>query len=160
MGAICLLALDLTPQVVSPFWILYIFCGLTDILDGYLARRLHAVTEKGALLDSFADIAFVFCSAFKLVPFLILPSWLWVWVCIIVGIKITNQILAWVLYRKWMLPHTLANKLTGLFLFICIPLFVCFGQFLPLLFTSALATIAAVHEGYCIGIAKHASSPF
>ena len=34
-------------------------CGISDIADGWLARRLKCVTKKGALLDSLADICFV-----------------------------------------------------------------------------------------------------
>lgn len=35
--------------------ILLIICGVTDVLDGYLARKLNQVTELGSKLDSWAD---------------------------------------------------------------------------------------------------------
>lgn len=35
--------------------ILLIICGVTDVLDGYLARRLDQVTEIGSRMDSWAD---------------------------------------------------------------------------------------------------------
>ncbi len=35
--------------------ILLIICGVTDVLDGYLARRLNQVTEIGSRMDSWAD---------------------------------------------------------------------------------------------------------
>ena len=35
--------------------ILLIICGVTDVLDGYLARKLNQVTELGSRLDSWAD---------------------------------------------------------------------------------------------------------
>lgn len=38
--------------------------GLTDVLDGYLARRWGAVTEYGSRLDSAADMVLVTCAAF------------------------------------------------------------------------------------------------
>ena len=41
------------------FWLVYALCGISDIADGWLARRLKCVTKKGALLDSLADICFV-----------------------------------------------------------------------------------------------------
>ena len=41
------------------FWIIYGLCGISDIADGWLARRLKCVTKTGALLDSLADICFV-----------------------------------------------------------------------------------------------------
>ena len=54
-------------------WIIYGLCGISDIVDGWLARKLKCVTKKGALLDSLADICFVVCCAWKLLPILISP---------------------------------------------------------------------------------------
>ena len=59
------------------YWIIYALCGISDIADGWLARKLRCVTMKGALLDSLADICFVACCAWKLLPILELPQWLW-----------------------------------------------------------------------------------
>ena len=50
------------------FWLIYGFCGISDIADGWLARKLNCVTKTGALLDSVADICFVACCAWKLLP--------------------------------------------------------------------------------------------
>ena|SRR5215208_753500 len=36
--------------------------GVSDVLDGWLARRRHAVTRWGALLDPIADRTFVFAA--------------------------------------------------------------------------------------------------
>jgi len=35
--------------------ILLIICGVTDVLDGYLARKLNQLTDLGSRLDSWAD---------------------------------------------------------------------------------------------------------
>lgn len=43
--------------------VLFIFAGLTDYLDGYLARKYNAVSELGEILDPIADkilIVFIF----------------------------------------------------------------------------------------------------
>ena len=45
-----------------PFWTLYALCGISDMVDGWLARRLHAETKAGAILDSVADLSFVLSS--------------------------------------------------------------------------------------------------
>ena len=55
-NVITLLSSDVTEVM---FWIIYGLCGISDIADGWLARRLKCVTKKGALLDSLADICFV-----------------------------------------------------------------------------------------------------
>ena len=38
---------------------LYVFCAVTDFLDGYLARKMNAVTPFGTFLDPIADKIFV-----------------------------------------------------------------------------------------------------
>lgn len=48
------------------FAILYCISGLTDLLDGYLARKLNQVTKSGQLLDSIADILFNLSTGFFL----------------------------------------------------------------------------------------------
>ena len=56
-GSLGLLLSDVTEVM---FWIIYYgLCGISDIADGWLARRLKCVTKTGALLDSLADICFV-----------------------------------------------------------------------------------------------------
>jgi CDP-diacylglycerol--glycerol-3-phosphate 3-phosphatidyltransferase len=37
---------------------LAIFAGITDYLDGYLARRMNKVTRLGEILDQFCDLCF------------------------------------------------------------------------------------------------------
>ena len=56
-----------------PFWTLYVLCGFSDMADGWLARKLHAETEAGAIWDSVADIVFVACCATRLLPVLEIP---------------------------------------------------------------------------------------
>jgi cardiolipin synthase (CMP-forming) len=41
--------------------------GLTDLLDGWLARRLNAATRRGALIDPVADRVFVLAATVTLV---------------------------------------------------------------------------------------------
>jgi CDP-diacylglycerol--glycerol-3-phosphate 3-phosphatidyltransferase len=110
-----------------------------------LARKLHAETKAGAVLDSVADICFVACCAWKLLPILELPQWLWLWAGIIVAIKIVNQLSALVMCRCFQFPHTTANKVTGFLLFIAVPM--TFWSIIPIAIVAAVATFAAIHEG-------------
>ena len=97
VGALGLLLCNATDIV---FWGLYCLCGFSDIIDGFLARKFKCATKAGALLDSLADICFVGCCAWKLLPLLSLPQWLWIWAGIIVVTKIANHILALVMYGE------------------------------------------------------------
>ena len=144
-GSISLLFCDVKGW---PFWSLYVLCGLSDILDGWLARRLHAETEAGAILDSVSDIVFVACCAIRLLPVLEIPAWLWIWAGAIVIIKMVNQISALFVYKRFCFLHTVANKLTGFLLFLTVP--TMFWSMIPISIVAALATFAAVQEGHLI----------
>ena len=131
-----------------PFWTLYALCGISDMIDGWLARKLHAETKTGAILDSVADLSFVACCAIRLLPVLSIPSWLWIWAGIIVVIKVVNQISALAVFKRFCFPHTVANKLTGFLLFLAVP--TIFWSVIPVAVVAAVATFAAVQEGHFI----------
>ena len=144
-GSLGLLLCDVTGVV---FWLIYGLCGISDIADGWLARKLKCVTKTGALLDSLADICFVTCLCPLLLPILELPQWLWLWAGVIVVIKIVNQLSALVMCGHCCFPHTIANKATGFLLFIAVP--ITFHTVFPITIVAAFATFAAIHEGYFI----------
>jgi len=54
---------------------LVIVAGVSDALDGLLARRLHAETRVGSLLDAVADKAFAFSTLMTLLLAGIAPWW-------------------------------------------------------------------------------------
>lgn len=131
------------------FWTLYVLCGLSDMIDGWLARRLHAESKTGSILDSLADLSFVVCCAIKLQPALSIPSWLWIWAGIIVIIKIVNQISSLIIIKNICFPHTIPNKLTGFLLFLTVP--TISWCIIPIAIAAIIATFAAIQEGYYIG---------
>ena len=75
LGSILLL---LFPVPSVGFTLLYLFCGLSDMIDGTVARRTHTASAFGARLDTAADISFFAVSFYKLLPHLHLPRWIWV----------------------------------------------------------------------------------
>ena len=87
--ALCL-PLLLVDAMTVPFWILYLIAGLTDILDGFLARRWGVESKFGARLDSFADFVFVLAVGYKLFPWMKLPTVLWMMIGFIAMVKIAN----------------------------------------------------------------------
>ena len=138
------------PVFSACFYGLYIFCGLTDMVDGTIARKTGAASTFGARLDTIADFLFVIVSFVKLVPVIQIPVWIWVWAAVIAVVKLVN--LAWGILGRKQIPalHTIANKATGLCLFL-LPLTI---SFVDLRYTApvvcVLATIAAIQEGYYI----------
>ncbi|MCQ2463696.1 MAG: CDP-alcohol phosphatidyltransferase family protein, partial [Clostridia bacterium] len=84
--------------VFSPFsvtfTVLYLLCGITDVLDGFIARKLHTQSEKGARLDSIADLIFAIIYAVRILPLLSVPYWIWIWTAVIAVIKIAGIVIA------------------------------------------------------------------
>lgn len=67
-----------------------IAAGLTDLLDGYLARRLNQVTRLGRVLDPAADRLYIFAALIGLAARGLVPWW-------IVAIVVTRDLLIIVL---------------------------------------------------------------
>jgi CDP-diacylglycerol--glycerol-3-phosphate 3-phosphatidyltransferase len=133
-----------------PFWTLYLIAGLTDILDGFLARRWDVESKFGARLDSLADFVFVLAVGYKLFPWLKLPTGLWMMIGLIALIKVINAISSFVVKHRVAFLHTKANKLTGFLLFIGM---MVIGQssFVPVAWAIAcIALFAAIQEGHLI----------
>ena len=118
--------------------------------DGYLDRKLGCESKTGAMMDSLADLAFVICCCFKLIPALAFPKWLWILGGVIVAIKVITQISALVMYKKCIFPHTIANKVTGVLLFVGVPLTVFLESIVPMVIVAVVATFAAIQEGHFI----------
>ena len=131
-----------------PFYITYLLCGFSDMIDGTIARKTNAVSEFGAKLDTVADAVFMAVCAVKLLPMIYLPIWVWIWIAVIAIIKSTNIVMGFFRRKKLVVYHTVLNKITGLMLFL-LPFKL---QFIEPTYSFAVvcsvATIAAVQEGY------------
>lgn len=57
------------------FW-LFIFTGLTDAIDGYLARRLKCITRWGSMVDPLADKLLILSTFISLAYLGYFPLWL------------------------------------------------------------------------------------
>ena len=55
---------------------LAIMAGVTDLLDGYLARRFKVVSDFGALMDPLADKIFVTGTMLMAVEYRLMPAWI------------------------------------------------------------------------------------
>ena len=147
---ICSIALLLCQFPSPAFYILYVTAGITDIIDGAVARKTNTVSEFGAKLDTAADLVFVVVCLIKLIPVLHIPTWLFIWITIVALIKMINIISGYVMYKEFVAVHTVMNKVTGILLFI-LPLTVTIIDLkYSGAFVSAVATFAAIQEGHSI----------
>lgn len=145
---VCSVFLLFAPIYSTWFYGLYIAAGISDMLDGFVARKTNTTSEFGALLDSIADVIFVAVCLYKILPTLQIQLLLWVWIAFIATVKIINYASGLILKKKLIMPHTAANKITGLYLFLA-PLVMQWVDFNYLaVLLCLIATFAAVQEGY------------
>ena len=71
-------------KIFSPtFYAAYIIAGISDVLDGIVARKFNLQSSFGEKLDTIADICFVGVTLYKLLPAMQIPMWLWVWLALL-----------------------------------------------------------------------------
>ena len=142
------------PVFSVEFYIIYIICGFSDMIDGTIARKTNSNSEFGSKIDTVADVIFVIASLIKVLPALHISVWLWIWGIVIAIIKIANIIWGYVSKKQFISLHTIMNKVTGLLLFL-LPLTI---SFVELKYTAivicSIATFSAIQEGYYIGTGR------
>lgn len=104
------------------FWALYIYCFISDILDGYIARKKKIASDLGAKLDSAADLIFFLAVFVSVFPALLSLGWLLWGIGIIALIRVTGYIIGCIKYHEFTSLHTWLNKLAGFLLCISSPL--------------------------------------
>ncbi|MDK2812783.1 MAG: CDP-diacylglycerol---glycerol-3-phosphate 3-phosphatidyltransferase [Clostridiales bacterium] len=100
------------------FFVVYLIAGLTDIIDGPLARWLGAESRFGAKLDSAADTLFVFVVLVRLWPYLVLPPVALLFILGIALLRVGAGVVAKLRFGVFGFLHTWGNKLTGALLFL------------------------------------------
>ena len=147
LGSLLLLSF---PVFSVEFYILYILCGFSDMIDGTIARKTNSTIEFGDKIDTVADLVFVTVSLIKMLPIINIPQWLWIWTVIIAIIKIGNIIWGYVSKKQFISLHTIMNKVTGLLLFL-LPLTLSFVELkYSSLVVCSIATFSAIQEGVYI----------
>ena len=142
------LPLLLIPLSSAWFYVFYLLGGLSDMIDGTVARRTNSASEFGARLDTVSDFVFMSVALIKFLPHLHISVWMWIWIGIIAMIKLGNVVWGFVRTKKLISRHTVLNKVTGLLLFL-LPVTISFVDLtytLPIVCTVAM--VAAMHEWY------------
>ena len=151
---VCAVVLIFCPAFSTWFYVFYIVGGISDVIDGIVARHMEKETKLGAKLDTIADIIFTLIVIIKVVLSVKIPVWLIIWIVCIAIIKCINIISGFVINKQFISEHTVMNKICGVMLF-AIPL--CIGIFskqlvtdILIVLTCAAATFAAIQEGHYI----------
>ncbi len=147
---LCSIALLAVPACSAFFYALYLTAGVSDMIDGTVARKTGKASEFGSKFDSIADFLFVAVCLVKLIPVLDIEKWLYMWIAIIGVIKAVNIVYEVKKYKRIVFVHSVLNKITGILAFV-LPLTL---RFIELRYAAAvvctIATIAAIQEGHYI----------
>ncbi|MDD2955118.1 MAG: CDP-alcohol phosphatidyltransferase family protein [Oscillospiraceae bacterium] len=130
----------------AAFWGCYLCGGLSDIFDGFVARKLHQESESGARLDSAADLAFaaaLFAAAVRTGGF---PLWFWVWACAVALLRLACYGIGYYKYHAFAGLHTYLNKFTGALLFAGPLLWAALGFSPAAIILGTAATLSAAEE--------------
>lgn len=118
LGAVALVFLE---PLSIPFYIIYTLCGVSDALDGPVARYTKTSGDFGARLDSVADLAFYAVMVLRLIPIVwcedILPMWCWYWAGGILVFRIGIYLFAFLKFHRLPSLHTMLNKISGFLIF-------------------------------------------
>ncbi|WP_349946561.1 CDP-alcohol phosphatidyltransferase family protein [Lacrimispora sp. BS-2] len=136
--------------VIKPFsgqfFIIYLLCGISDVLDGIIARKMNVVSKKGQILDSIADAFMVVVLLSIFAPSFQLPLWSICWIIMIAAIRLASLGLGFIRYRQLAFLHTYGNKAAGIVLF-CFPfLYIWLGLYAATILVCFIASISAVEE--------------
>lgn len=138
------------PLFSSGFYVTYLLCGFSDMIDGTVARKTNSNSRSGAKFDSIADFVFMIIVCYKCLPVIQIPLWLWIWIILIAIVKLSNIIWGLIRRKSLLSIHSKLNKITGFVLFL-LPLTIPFIAITYSLSASCLlATFAAIQECHYI----------
>ena len=139
IGAI---ALFFFSNITTPFLIIYVFCGITDLIDGPIARKTNSTSPLGATLDTVGDVATYLALTKVLAMQKLVPGWILIWILsagVIFGI---DALISRHRLGKLYLPHTWLGKIFGGAVFV-LPVAMQFME--GYVWMSVICTIATVH---------------
>lgn len=156
---VCGILLLCFPPFSRWFYLVYLLGGLTDVLDGFAARRTGKATVFGARYDTAADVVFVLAMMIAVINAAVIPLWLLIWIAGIVFLKTLNAAAGFLKYHHFAAVHSVLNKACGAVVFM-LPLLI--GGEYPeqaktsiFIFACLFASIAAVWEFVCIQSGRH-----
>ena len=148
VGAVLLL---FTTPLSLLFLAVYGYCCITDVLDGFLARRSRSENRQGQILDSTADIVLTVCLLACLIPFLPWEGWMITWIAVIAVIRIISLGIGSMRFGQIALLHTYGNKLSA-FLRYLAPFLLAFIDLTPMMVVLCTITTLTSLEDLCINL--------
>lgn len=144
VGTFCLLFLE---PLNTSFYVVYTVSGVSDVLDGWIARMTKTTSDFGSKLDSVADLMFYAVMLIKILPILwqVLPLSIWIISGLMLLIRLISYGVAACKYHRFSSMHTYLNKLTGACVF-AIPYLVRLSFFIGYIWVAAIIAMLGTIE--------------
>ena len=100
-------------EVNGAFLCIYALCGLSDLIDGPIARKTHSESSVGALLDTIGDVATYVALAKILLSKHLVPAWILWWYVPAAAAILCSGFIALTRFGRFFVVHSLFGKLMG-----------------------------------------------
>ena len=145
IGSFILMTMDIR---TVPFLIVYAICGISDVLDGFVARKLRIQSDVGRILDSISDILMNGTMIYKIWPVLNETLSL-AGIYTIIGLVLSRLLLYigyGIIAHEFLSTHSIWNKMTTRLVFMLpFVLLTPYGVYYCYL-TMATAAVALIDE--------------
>lgn len=88
------------------FYAMYLASGITDMIDGTVARKTNSTSAFGSQFDTIADAVFLVSALLKLLPEIEFPAWALTWIVVIAVIKTANIAWGFIRQKRFIVKHT------------------------------------------------------
>ena len=106
--------LYLFSDITGGFIAIYIVCGVTDLLDGPIARKTGTTSSLGAVLDTIGDAVTYMAFVKILLQKHMIPRFIVLWMLIgVLGIHLIAGLVSLVRVKKFFIVHSLFGKIFG-----------------------------------------------
>ena len=100
--------------------LIFILAGISDVLDGYFARRYNQTTKLGTFLDPFADKLMSFAVLISFTMEGLIPMWILVPILIKEALMITAGLTMYFRKDRRVIPSNLYGKFGTVLLYVSI----------------------------------------
>ena len=123
---IAIIILFIKPFSIA-FYVIYAWCGISDLFDGVIARAIKVESSLGSLLDTIGDVLLTFTGAFVTFKYMYEVDNLAICgmlaaILSIFAFRAIGAVVTLVRFKKFAMLHTIGNKV-GMILLFLFPLF-------------------------------------
>jgi len=128
---------------------LYLAAAITDIFDGYFARKRKKVSKKGGVFDALADFTLVYLTIFALA---VVKEGSWLVVLMVISLALVVYVVGLISMKKGSLdiPHLTSAKVFGWFVHPTVMAYIISWKYAGIIFLMALAVGAYTAFDYIV----------